>query len=75
MCVFIADLFDVMSETLLDEGDLAGTEFIAELAPVRALPRPVTLADIKATPALADMREASVPPAFRIATRVDARAE
>ena len=45
----------VVREAFLDPSDLAGRFVAVELAPVRALPAAVTLADMKANPALADM--------------------
>lgn len=45
----------VVREAFPDPTDAAGRFVAVELAPVRALPNPVTLADIKASPALAGM--------------------
>ncbi|HEY3799599.1 MAG TPA: EVE domain-containing protein [Caulobacteraceae bacterium] len=45
----------VVRESFLDPSDPAGRFVAVEFAPVRALPRPVTLAEIKATPALSGM--------------------
>lgn len=45
----------VAREAFLDPSDAAGRFVAVELAPVRALPRPVTLAGMKANPALAGM--------------------
>jgi predicted RNA-binding protein with PUA-like domain len=46
---------EVVRESFLDPSDPAGRFVAVELAPVRALPRPVTLAQMKAEPKLADM--------------------
>jgi predicted RNA-binding protein with PUA-like domain len=46
----------VSREWFPDVTDASGRFVAVELAPVRPLPKPVTLAAIKATPALADMR-------------------
>jgi predicted RNA-binding protein with PUA-like domain len=45
----------VVREAFPDPTDPAGRFVAVELAPVRALPNPVTLAEIKANPALAGM--------------------
>jgi predicted RNA-binding protein with PUA-like domain len=45
----------VMRTAFPDPGDPAGRFVAVELAPVRPLKRPVTLAEMKAEPALADM--------------------
>ena len=45
----------VVREAFLDPSDPAGRFVAVELAPVRALPTPVTLAAMKASPKLADM--------------------
>jgi predicted RNA-binding protein with PUA-like domain len=45
----------VVREWFPDPSDPSGRFVAVELAPVRALPKPVTLADIKATPSLAGM--------------------
>ncbi len=45
----------VVTEAFLDASDPAGRFVAVELAPVRALKSPVTLAQMKANPALADM--------------------
>ncbi|MFI4934558.1 MAG: EVE domain-containing protein [Caulobacterales bacterium] len=45
----------VVRESFPDPTDSLGRFVAVELAPVRALPRPVTLAEIKATQELADM--------------------
>ncbi|HEY2706628.1 MAG TPA: EVE domain-containing protein [Caulobacteraceae bacterium] len=51
----IVAIAEVVRESFLDPSDPAGRFVAVELAPVRALPKPVTLAQIKATPALAGM--------------------
>lgn len=51
----VVGIAEVVRESFPDPTDPAGRFVAVELAPVRALPHPVTLADIKATPALADM--------------------
>ncbi len=51
----IVGIAKVVRESFVDPTDPAGRFVAVELAPVRALPKPVTLADIKATPALAGM--------------------
>ena len=45
----------VVREAFPDVSDPAGRFVAVELAPVRALQRPVTLAEMKATPALVDL--------------------
>jgi predicted RNA-binding protein with PUA-like domain len=45
----------VVKESFLDPSDPAGRFVAVELAPVRALPKPVTLAQMKATPALSGL--------------------
>jgi predicted RNA-binding protein with PUA-like domain len=45
----------VVRESFIDPTDPAGRFVAVELAPVRPLPRPVTLAEMKAEPALAGM--------------------
>lgn len=45
----------VVKEHFLDPSDPAGRFVAVELAPVRPLPRPVTLAEMKAAPELANM--------------------
>jgi predicted RNA-binding protein with PUA-like domain len=45
----------VVSEAFIDPTDPAGRFVAVELAPVRALPRPVSLAEMKANAALAGM--------------------
>jgi len=51
----IVGIARVVKESFPDPTDAAGRFVAVELGPVRALPRPVTLAEIKATPALAGM--------------------
>jgi len=51
----IVGVAKVVREHFVDPSDPTGRFAAVEFAPVRALPRPVTLAQIKATPALADM--------------------
>ena len=51
----IVGIAKVAREWFPDPTDASGRFVAVELAPVRPLPRPVTLAEIKATPALADM--------------------
>jgi len=51
----IVGIAKVVREHFVDPSDPAGRFAAVEFAPVRALPNPVTLAQIKATPALADM--------------------
>lgn len=51
----IVGIAKVVREAFVDPTDPAGRFVAVELAPVRALPKPVTLSDIKATPALAGM--------------------
>jgi predicted RNA-binding protein with PUA-like domain len=51
----IVGIAKVVRESFVDPSDPAGRFAAVELAPVRALPKPVTLATIKATPALAGM--------------------
>lgn len=46
----------VVTTAFLDPSDPAGRFVAVEFAPVRALPRPVTLAQMKANPALAQMK-------------------
>jgi predicted RNA-binding protein with PUA-like domain len=45
----------VAREAFLDPSDASGRFVAVELAPVRALPKPVSLAQIKASPALATL--------------------
>jgi predicted RNA-binding protein with PUA-like domain len=45
----------VVREAFLDPGDPAGRFVAVEITPVRTLPKPVTLAQLKAEPKLADM--------------------
>ena len=51
----IVGIAKVVRESFVDPTDPAGRFAAVELAPVRALPKPVTLAAIKATPALKGM--------------------
>ena len=51
----IVGIARVAKESFPDPTDKTGRFVAVELAPVRPLPRPVTLAEIKATPALAGM--------------------
>jgi predicted RNA-binding protein with PUA-like domain len=51
----IVGVAKVVRESFIDPTDPAGRFVAVELAPVEPLPRPVTLAEIKATPALAGM--------------------
>lgn len=51
----VVGIAKVVRESFPDPTDAAGRFVAVELAPVRALPRPVTLAEIKANPALAGM--------------------
>jgi predicted RNA-binding protein with PUA-like domain len=51
----IVGIAKVVREHFVDPSDPTGRFAAVEFAPVRALPRPVTLAQIKATPALAGM--------------------
>jgi predicted RNA-binding protein with PUA-like domain len=51
----IVGIAKVVRASFIDPSDPAGRFVAVELAPVRALPKPVTLAAIKATPALAGM--------------------
>ncbi|HTX49837.1 MAG TPA: EVE domain-containing protein [Caulobacteraceae bacterium] len=51
----IVGIARVVRESFPDPTDPTGRFVAVELGPVRPLPRPVTLAEIKATPALADM--------------------
>jgi predicted RNA-binding protein with PUA-like domain len=51
----IVGIATVVREAFPDPTDAAGRFVAVELAPVRALPRPVTLAEIKANPALSAM--------------------
>jgi predicted RNA-binding protein with PUA-like domain len=51
----IVGIAKVVREWFVDPSDPTGRFAAVELAPVRALPKPVTLAAIKATPALAGM--------------------
>ena len=51
----VVGIAKVVREAFLDPTDPAGRFVAVELAPVRALARPVTLAEMKAEPALAGM--------------------
>jgi predicted RNA-binding protein with PUA-like domain len=51
----IVGIAEVVTEAFLDPSDPAGRFVAVELAPVRPLKTPVTLAQMKANPALADM--------------------
>ena len=51
----VVGIAEVSREAFLDPGDPAGRFVAVELKPVRPLPRPVTLAEMKAEPALAGM--------------------
>jgi predicted RNA-binding protein with PUA-like domain len=52
----VVGIAKVSREWFPDVTDATGRFVAVELSPVRPLPKPVTLAAIKATPALADMR-------------------
>ncbi len=51
----VVAIAEVAGEAFIDPSDPAGRFVAVELAPVRALPKPVTLAQMKAEPTLADM--------------------
>lgn len=51
----VVGIAKVVKEAFLDPSDAAGRFVAVELAPVRPLNRPVTLAEMKAEPALAGM--------------------
>jgi predicted RNA-binding protein with PUA-like domain len=51
----VVGIAKVVREAFPDPTDAAGRFVAVELAPVRPLPKPVTLADIKANPALSGM--------------------
>jgi predicted RNA-binding protein with PUA-like domain len=51
----VVGIAEVVREAFPDASDASGRFVAVELAPVRALPTPVTLAQMKADPALADM--------------------
>ena len=51
----VVGVAEVAREAFIDPSDPAGRFVAVELKPVRALPRPVTLAEMKANPALAGM--------------------
>jgi predicted RNA-binding protein with PUA-like domain len=52
----VVGIAKVARESFPDPTDASGRFVAVELAPVRAFPRPVTLAEMKATPALKDLR-------------------
>ncbi len=52
----VVGIAKVAREFFPDPTDASGRFVAVELAPVRPLPRPVTLAEMKATPALKDLR-------------------
>jgi predicted RNA-binding protein with PUA-like domain len=51
----VVGVAEVVREAFIDPTDPAGRFVAVELAPVRALPRPVSLAEMKANPVLAGM--------------------
>jgi predicted RNA-binding protein with PUA-like domain len=51
----VVGVAEVVGEAFPDPTDASGRFVAVELAPVRSLPRPVTLAEMKANPALAGM--------------------
>lgn len=51
----VVGVAEVVRDAFLDPSDPAGRFVAVELAPVRPLPRPVTLAAMKSEPRLADM--------------------
>jgi len=51
----VVGIAEVVREAFIDASDPAGRFVAVELAPLRALARPVTLAEMKAEPALAGM--------------------
>lgn len=51
----VVGVAEVVGEAFIDPTDPAGRFVAVELAAVATLPRPVTLAEMKANPALADM--------------------
>ena len=51
----VVGLAQVSREAFLDPTDAAGRYYAVEITPLRALPRPVTLAELKAAPDLAGM--------------------
>ena len=51
----VVGVAEVSKEAFLDPSDPAGRFVAVELKPVRPLPKPVTLAEMKANPALAGM--------------------
>lgn len=52
----IVGIAKVVRAAFPDPSDPSGRFVAVELAPVRAMPRPVTLVEIKATPALGEMK-------------------
>jgi predicted RNA-binding protein with PUA-like domain len=52
----VVGIAQVARESFPDPSDASGRFVAVELAPVRAFPRSVTLAEMKATPALKDLR-------------------
>jgi predicted RNA-binding protein with PUA-like domain len=51
----VVGVAEVVTESFKDPSDASGRFVAVELAPVRPLPTPVTLAEMKANPALANM--------------------
>lgn len=51
----VVGIAEIVREAFLDPSDPAGRFVAVEVAPVRPLPRPVTLAQMKANPKLANM--------------------
>ncbi|HEY2357319.1 MAG TPA: EVE domain-containing protein [Phenylobacterium sp.] len=51
----VVGVAEVVTESFKDPSDASGRFVAVELAPVRSLPKPVTLAEMKANPALANM--------------------
>ena len=51
----VVGVAEVVTGAFIDPSDPAGRFVAVELVPVRSLPKPVTLAQMKAEPALADM--------------------
>lgn len=51
----VVGIAEIVREAFLDPSDPAGRFVAVEIAPVASLPKPVTLAQMKAEPALADM--------------------
>ena len=52
----VVGIAQVARESFPDPTDASGRFVAVELSPVRALPRPVTLTEMRATPALKDLR-------------------